>query len=455
VIYRGRFNPYEHQRITAEFLYDRRRAFCFNDIGTGKTLSALWALDNRMARRINKRVIIVSPKSTVHHVWGREIFQTTPNYKTVELLGSRAKRKKLLDSNPDIVIVNPHHAALDVIIDHPWSDEVDMLLLDESTAFKNHKAQVYKNLVALIRPGATVWMMSGSPMPQAPTDIWAQAKIICPDEVHKSFSRFRDWSMYKIGQFQWVPRPHIEEKIADLLADHTVRFTRDECLDLPEATFDKIEVFPTAEYLEIEAKLKREAVIALEEGKLTAANEGVYITKILQAACGAVKYVGSDGNDKVHEVDCKYKIEQLDSVLDSTSQPVILFSPFRAPIPMLERYAIQRGIKYAVVHGSVSQSKRNEAFDALNSGEIKLLIAQPDSMSHGLTLVESNVICWWGLPNKVETYTQANGRIIREGQTRKQYIIHLISCPLEQRVYDRLYRNLSIQGTLLDLLAND
>jgi SNF2 family DNA or RNA helicase len=455
VRYLGKYTPFDHQVKTTEFLVSKKRAFVLNDIGTGKTLSAIWALDNIMTDQPDLRCLIISPKSTLNLVWGRELFVTLPDLSSKVLVGAKAKRSAMLDDDPRIAVINPHHAALDVIINHPWSDKLDLIIVDEFTAFKTHTTAVYKCLRALVHPDCTLWMMSGSPMPQAPTDIWAPAKLICPDQVHRTFTRFKEWAMVKITPFLWRPRPKVEAKIAELIKDYSIRFTRDDCLDLPPTMYDTRRVDASKAQVEIERRLKKDAAVAIQDGDITAVNEGVHMLKLLQAATGAVKYVNDDGDDKAHWVNCQSKLEALAEVVNESTQPVIVFSPFRAPLVLLESWAKKHGHKCAVIHGGVNQKNRDAAFDALNDGTIKLLLAQPNCMSHGLTLTNSNTIVWWGLPYSFETYEQANGRIIRSGQTRSQYIIHLINSKVEELVLSKLSQRGTMQGILLELLAQD
>jgi SNF2 family DNA or RNA helicase len=261
--------------------------------------------------------------------------------------------------------------------------------------------------------------------------------------------------MFKVSQFIWKPRPNIETKIAERIKDYSIRFTRDECLDLPPAMYNTVRCDVSPQQTEIEKRLKRDAAVAISDGDITAVNEGVHMSKLLQVATGAVKYVNDDGVDTAHWVNCKPKLDSLHEIIQETDQPVIVYSPFRAPLELLGKWASKNDLPYAVVHGGINQSKRDVAFDAVNDQSIKLLLAQPNCMSHGLTLTGSNMTVWWGLPYSYEIYEQANGRIIRQGQTRKQYVVHLINSQVEEIVLRKLTQRGSMQGTLLELLAQD
>lgn len=451
--YSGTLTPFDHQRATTEFLFNSYRAFCFNDIGTGKTLSALWALDNLLRANAVQKVLIIAPKSTLNHTWGRTMFLNFPSLSFDVLTGTKQRRWRMLDSGKRVYVVNPD--GLPVIFEHPWLAKVDLIIVDEQTYFKNSRTRRYKLLRKLVHDSTRLWMMSGSPMPQEPTDVWAPAKLVCPDRVAKTFTRFKDQHMIKVSTFSWVPRPNAERRIAEALDDFTIRFTRDDCLDLPPVTYETIELEPTKDQLAMTNDLKKQALHEVDGGVITAVNEGVHIMKLLQAACGAVKLVDDDGYPSVHWVNCKPKLEALDDILRASSGPVLIFSPFRVPMRLLKVYLEKQGHTTMMVDGGTSQTKRDLAFDSVQSGSIDALIAQPAAMSHGLTLTASNTVVWWSLPFSHETYEQANGRIIRAGQERKQMVYRLISSQVERIVMRKLQGREQLQGTLLEILAED
>jgi hypothetical protein len=160
------------------------------------------------------------------------------------LKGTALKRKTLLQRSSGLApykvsIINPD--ALHIIQDD--CEDVDMVLVDESAMFRNSKSRRVKALPRSARTEkARIVCMTGSPCPEAPTDIWATAKIICPERVSKWFGQFRDLVMRKITQFKWVALPDAHDTIALLLKGYHIRFRRDECIDLPPSHHAEIEV---------------------------------------------------------------------------------------------------------------------------------------------------------------------------------------------------------------------
>jgi SNF2 family DNA or RNA helicase len=184
-----------------------------------------------------------------------------------------------------------------------------------------------------------------------------------------------------------------------------------------------------------------------ENHEITAVNEGVLQSKLLQVACGSI-YTDRDG--KV-ELPAAGRLDALKDIVESTSRKVIVFVPF---IHALERVAdyLRDTEEVAVVHGSTPVGQRNKIFSGFQNEERpRVIVAHPACMSHGLTLTAANTIVWYCPTNNFETYEQANARVRRPGQTAKTLIAHLVGTPIERLCYARLQDRGIFQGVLLDL----
>jgi SNF2 family DNA or RNA helicase len=232
----------------------------------------------------------------------------------------------------------------------------------------------------------------------------------------------------------------------------SIRFVRDECIDLPECTYIDHKVTLSTEQQKAYDSLKAECIAELEGGLVTAANEGVMLMKLLQIACGAIY---NDEGDTA-SLPCEPKLKELGDIIEEVGTKIIIFVPFKHSIQVISKWldTKQKSLSYGVVNGSVSKGERDRVFKEFQTGGTDIIIAHPAAMAHGLTLTASNTIVWWGPLDNFEVYEQANGRITRPGQTRLQYIKHLISSPIEQAVYQRLKKKESMQGILLDMLSN-
>ena len=231
----GRFKPFDAQREAAAFLSMYSRAFNLSELGTGKSLASLWAYDYlRGIGKVNK-ALIVSPLSTLERTWADEVFQHFPHLETAVLHGSRDKRIKLLKTDVDIYIIN--HDGLQII--EPYLKErpdIDIIIIDEiAQAARNAGTDRWKAINKVVnRQGIPryCWGMTGTPTPNAPTDAWAQCRLINPESVPPYFNRFKGQVMRQLSQFSWVPKSDATD-IVNKVMQPSVRFTRDECVDLP------------------------------------------------------------------------------------------------------------------------------------------------------------------------------------------------------------------------------
>jgi SNF2 family DNA or RNA helicase len=255
---------------------------------------------------------------------------------------------------------------------------------------------------------------------------------------------------------EWKPRPGAVETVAAMIGDKVVRYTLDQCVDLPDTYYTTRKVEPTAQQAKLYKELISDGLSLIDaDGAIRGMNEAVVMTKCLQVAMGAVKFTKlSTSEDEIADVDCKPKLEALESLVNESEGPVIVFCPYLAPLSYIEQWAKDNKYDYVRVDGGTSQTGRADAFKAVQEGRVKLLLANPSAMAHGVTLTASNQIVWWGLPYSRETYEQANGRIIRKGQERVTHITHLTCLPVEDKVFEALRRKGELQGLLMKLLDN-
>lgn len=453
--------PFDHQRETFEFILNRRRCFVFDDIGTGKTFSAAWAAHYLIKTGQVNRVLIVAPLSTLTVVWKRSLFHVDPQLDVEVLKGSaQDKWNGWASCKQGIRIINPD--SLHILSQRMQlggrATAPDLLIIDESAMFRKQSARRSKALgvvCAYLGDRGRIVMMTGSPTPEAPTDVWFTARIVCPDRVPKYFSRMRDLLMKKISQWKWVNLPQADQTLAKMLEGYVIRHTRD-ALDLPPTQTCYHEIETTADAHRLLKELKDEAAAEVEAGVITAANEAVVRSKMLQVVSGAVK-ASNEGkrNNVLQRVDVATKFAALRELLDASRQPVIIYSEFIGALAQVSLWLHQQGVSFGVVVGDTSPDKRVDTFDALQRGDIKVLLAHPRAMAHGITLTTSNVALWWTPIDSHEIFDQASGRITRATQIRKTYIIVFGMSALERRVYQNLQSKQKFQGMLFEYLMSE
>jgi SNF2 family DNA or RNA helicase len=446
----GRFKPYEHQRQTAAFLTLHQKALVLNEIGTGKTQSALWATDYLLKTGQINKVLIISPLSTLERVWGDAVFFGFPDRKAVVLHGSAERRRKLLATEADYYIIN--HDGFPVICDD-CHGMFDVVIVDEAAVYRNPSTQRYKVLKKWMAANHDVrlWLMTGTPTPNEPTDAWALAKLIDSPFCSASYTAFRDQVMVKMGQYRWVPRPESVE-IAQHVLQPSIRYTRDECFDLPDTVTQTRKVELTAEQRKHYEKMYKQCITEVDEhgASITAVNEAVKMQKLVQISCG----VAYDDDRSNVELDCSPRINVVKEIIEEAGEKVIVFVPLTGTLRMLER-ELSKHWEVGVVNGNVSANKRNDIFHRFqNEKQPHVLIAHPATMAHGLTLTSASTVVWYGPVTSNEQYVQANGRIERIGKKHVSNVIHIEATELEHKMYARLRDKQKLQGLLLDLIKN-
>jgi len=458
----GRFKPFEAQRVTANFLALNPRSFVLSDMGTGKTLAALWAADFIMSQypRGSCRALIVAPLSTLQRVWADAIFQSLLGRRTFAILhGDAAQRERLLSEPHDFYIINfdglgvgfpsshkvePRGFALRLI----ERSDIRLAIVDEASAYRDGTTKRHRVARRILAPRDYLWLMTGTPTPNGPLDAHGMAKLV-NNAYGESLTSYKNRIMYKVAMWKWLPRAGAQAEARRLLQP-AVRFSIDDCVDLPPCTTQMRDVELSHDQKKAYDTLKRELTIAVKDGQIiTAANEAVLRLKLIQISCGAIY----GENHEVHHIDAAPRLAALHEVLEQTSEKVIIFAPLTSVLNMLNREL--KNYTREIINGSVNMGLRNKIFSEFQETDNpRLLIADPATMSHGLTLVRAATIVWYGPTDRTELYLQANARINRPGQVNKTTIVQLAATPVEREIFHRLENNESMQGALLRMVKD-
>lgn len=454
--YAGKFTPFNAQKVTAEFATMHRRGFILNSMGLGKTITTLWALDYLRSIGAIHRALVICPISVMERTWADEIFKSFPELQVNVLYGTRDKRLRLLKEPADIYIINTDGIKI-IKDDLADRDDIDIVVIDEVALFRNHSAERWKAANEIcnkqLHGSRRVWGLTGSPMPNSPTDAFGQIRLVTPanPDCPKYFGKFRDLTMLQLTQFKWVPKKDAAETVFRIMQP-AVRFALDDVVDLPPQIVTERKVALSKEqmvaYKDMAAKLRSE----LEAGEVLAVNEAVKASKLLQITCGVV--YGDEGQRL--EVNSTPRQEAVDEIVCESEGKVIVFVPFSGALDSLRDYLVKQGHAVAVVDGSTPKSERDDIFyNFQNRDAPRVIIANPATMSHGLTLTAATTICWYGPCYSNEVYQQACARVRRPGQKRSTVIVHIVSTNLEEKIYSRLDDKQSLQGALLDLIRDN
>lgn len=440
--------PFKHQINTSDFLTMNRRCICLNDMGTGKSLSALWSADYLMDLGVVIKCIIVTPRSTMHSVWENEILTHLMfNRRAVVLSGSKERRLKLLAEEADFYIIN--HDGLKVIHEElRQRSDINLWILDEAAqGWRNAQTDRYKLTKSLIRRSDWLWLMTGTPTPTAPTDAWALAKLIESPNAPRFFNAFKEQVMMPIGPYKWVPRIGATQKAYDILQPG-IRYKKSECMDLPPVTYQYRTCALTSEqrkvFMTMQAKMVME--ISAAQGQITAANAAVKLSKLLQITCGAVY----DDYGTPHVIDASDRMELVEELVEETENKAIVFVPFKSALKNVADRLSKRW-SVAVVSGDTSDGQRKQIFsDFQNAESPRILVAHPQTTAHGLTLTRADLTIWYAPVFSLEIFDQANNRMDRPGQTNKMTIAMIAATGLEMQIYKTLETRGHMQKEFLD-----
>jgi SNF2 family DNA or RNA helicase len=458
----GRFKPFHAQRLTANFLALNPRAFVLSDMGTGKTLAALWAADYVMSQHPpgTCRALIVSPLSTLRRVWSDEIFQHfMGRRKCVVVHGSAQQREKQLAQDADFYIINHDGVGVGATASRYKGvalrglaraicdrSDIRMVIIDEASAYRDPGTSRHRVARHLLAGRDYLWLMTGTPTPNGPLDAYGMAKLV-NNAYGESLTSYKMRVMHQLTQFKWLPRPGAMDEAKKLLSP-SVRFSIEDCVGLPPCVTLRMEAELSAEQKAHYKKMKDELALTLKSGaQITAANEGVLRSKLIQISCGAIY----DAAHEAHFIDAKPRFDVLREALAECNEKAIVFAPLTSVLHLLYK-ELSEDYSCAIINGAVSQKERSELFRRFTQEpEPRILIADPQTMAHGLTLTAATTIVWFAPCDRTELYLQANKRIHRPGQSKTTRVVQIASTAVEREIYKRLEANESLQGVLLKM----
>lgn len=443
----GMYTPMDHQRDTARFLSLHRRAFCFNEAGTGKTSAAIWAADYLMNQGVVKRVLVICPLSIMQSAWQADLFKIAMHRTCAIAHGTR--RKRVIESDYQFVIINYDGVAAER--EAIRNGGFDLIIVDEANAYKNTSTVRWKVLAKLLTPNSYLWMMTGTPASQSPEDAFGLAKLINPDAVPKYRTSWKEKVMTQITRFKWVPKPDARQSVFNALQP-AIRYEKAQCVDLPEVTYQTRHVALTPQATKYYRELVKEMQIKTAGEVISTVNAAAAISRLLQLSGGAV--YTDDGN--VVEFDISPRLNVLHEVLEESPHKVIVFIPYRHTLTLVKTYLDTHNVNSEIISGDVTATQRAEIFNRFQTTDNpEVLLIQPQSASHGVTLTRADTVVFWSPVMSVETYLQCIARIDRVGQKNRMTVIHLQGSEVEKRMYTMLQNKVDMHERFVDLYREE
>jgi SNF2 family DNA or RNA helicase len=444
------FTPFDHQKETADFLIQNARAFCFNEQGTGKTASVIWAADYLMSLGLIKRVLVVCPLSIMQSAWQADLFKFALHRKVDVAYGNADKRKAIVNGPAEFVIIN--YDGVPAISEYAINSKAfDLVVIDEANAYKNVTTKRWKLMRKLITPDTWLWMLTGTPAAQSPVDAYGLGKMCVPTRAPRFLGDYRESVMLKVGMFRWMPRPNAEQIVFDMLQP-AIRFEKAQCLDLPDVTYTSRHAPLTPQQNKYYKELKNQLLVEAAGEDISSINAAAKMNKLLQISGGAV-YTDSGA---VVDFDVSNRLAVVEEVVQESSHKVLIFVPYRHTILRLHEYLLKAGVTCELIHGDVQVRNRTEIFKRFQEQpDPKVLIIQPQAAAHGVTLTAADTIIWYSPVTSAETYLQANARIDRPGQRNPMTVVHIEGSPVERRLYTMLQNNITNHEKIVDLYKKE
>lgn len=445
------YEPYSYQRFAEEFILDHPEAGLFLDMGMGKTVITLTAINRLMYERFEvNRVLVIAPLRPAVETWPTEIGKWAHlQHLTVSIVtGPLKRREEALRDPADIYVINREMVVwlCDYLREHRMGWPFDMVVIDELSSFKSPGAQRFRALRKVRKKMHRIVGLTGTPAPNGLLDLWPQVFLLDQGAaLGRTISGYRERFFLPDKRsrdvvFSWKPRPEAETTIYGLLADTCVSMSSADYVDLPEAIQVRHEITLSPEAMKRYKELERDAFLQVEDQVIDAVNAAVLVGKLSQAAGGSVY------DDKGEVVILHFEKENaLEELLDaSNGKPVLLFYAYKS-----QRDRIMQ------MHPEAVDVKTPGAVQRWNDGKISLLLAHPASAGHGLNLqYGGHIIIWYGLPTSLELFQQANKRLHRLGQ-KQPVLIHylLVKGTFDMDIMDRiLVTKEQRQASLLDAL---
>lgn len=448
------FKPHAYQQHCIDKIMEIKKLGLYLDMGLGKTVTTLTAVRKlKYDRFLVRKVLIIAPKKVAEGTWTKEKdkWDHTKMFRVSQVLGSQAKRIRALNTPADLYIINRENIVW--LVDYyrnSWP--FDMVVVDESSSFKNHSAKRFKALASVGSRIERLVELTGTPSPNGLEDLWAQVFLLdAGQRLGTKYTGFREryFQPDKRGAdgmiYSYAAKPGTERSILEQISDICISMKAEDYLQLPDVTYHEIPVMLDDKSRRAYDDLERKMILELpdDEENISVTSAAALSNKLLQLANGAVY----DEDHTFHEVHgCK--IEAFLELVESLQgKPMLVFYNFQHDRERILKALSGSGLR-------IRELKTTKDEDDWNARQIDILLTHPASSAYGLNLQQGgNHVVWFGLTWNYELYTQANKRLHRQGQTEKVIIHHLVcSGTRDDDVMQALNRKEDVQNWVMESL---
>ncbi|MBP5411508.1 MAG: DEAD/DEAH box helicase [Lachnospiraceae bacterium] len=414
------FRPHDYQRYCIDRILGAEKLGLFLDMGLGKTVITLTAIQELIYNRFAvSRVLIIAPKKVAEATWSTEAakWEHLQHLRFSLILGSEQKRIRAIYAPADVYVINRENVVWLVdYLRNNWC--FDMVVIDESSSFKNHRAKRFKSLTWIQPHVKRLIELTGTPAPNSLADLWAQLYLLDEGKrLGRNITAFRD-SFFRAnthgGHFTTYEETEgAAQEIQSRISDICISMKSEDYLQLPELVYDVVPVKLDDRAQNAYNEMEREMLLEIDEAVIDAGSAAALSNKLLQLCNGAV-YTEEGNWVALHNC----KIEAFMELIERLNgQPALVFYNFKH-----DRERLVTALTKAKKRVRLLQTP--EDADAWNRRELDVLLAHPASCAYGLNLQQGgNHVIWFGLNWSLELFLQANKRLHRQGQT-SAVIVH-------------------------------
>lgn len=443
-----RFVPHNYQAYAIEKIIENPACGLLLDMGLGKTIITLTAIDELMYNyfEVNK-VLVIAPLRVAKMTWGQELekWDHLENLTLSKVLGTQKQRIESLKSEADIYIINRENTEWLVNL-YGKSWPFDMVVIDELSSFKSNRARRFKALRKVRPLIKRIVGLTGTPTPNGLIDLWPQMYLLDRGErLGKTITGYRE-KYFVPGRRNWQtgvvyeynPKPGAEEQIYERISDICVSMKAEDYLEVPELIEIPVEIELEAKDYQKYKQFERDLLLPISEDEdITALSAAVLSNKLLQMANGAIY----DDERNVHIIHDE-KLKALEEIIEAANgKPVIVYYNYKHDLERIQKY-----------FKDTRTLETEKDIKDWNEGKILILLLHPASAGHGLNLQKGgNIIVWFGLNWSLELYQQANARLRRQGQTSRVSCYHLITKgTIDEDVIKAIHSKAKGQDALLE-----
>lgn len=417
---RNRFVPHDYQRYCINRLLTDEAIGLLLDLGLGKTVITLTAVNDLKYNRFAvRRCLVVAPKKVAEATWGNEAakWDHLKHLRIITVLGTKQQRIKALNTPGDVWVINRENVAW--LVEHyrnAWP--FDMVVLDELSSFKNHQAQRFK-VLTWVRPHIKrIVGLTGTPAPNGLLDLWAQIFLLDQGQrLEKRITHYREkYFDRNYNGHGYMAKPGADDVIQRKIADLCVSMKAEDYLELPDCVPNVIPVALDSKAQKQYDQMEKELLLEVEGTEITATSAAALSNKLLQMCNGAMY----DEDRHVFEIHDN-KIEAFMELVEQLKgKPALVFYSFQHDLVRLKKSLEKTKLR-------IRELKTPQDQLDWNAGKVDILLAHPASAAYGLNLQDGgNHVVWFGLNWSLELYQQANGRLHRQGQKQKVILHHLV-----------------------------